>query len=317
VAAAERERLDAALGEARETIARAQDAERAVAAEIAANAKPSPRSSRVATRDRAPRVCSTSNRERAAAARDDDERRTGGARRADRGGEDALDARAPRVTEADGRPTPPRAPNASAAHARSPRTRERPAARARAEREASRRGEGGRVRLAEIDAELGMLAAQFAQNPATADECADVESRYANETGDLTPRLARLREELARLQNVNLNAEAEIEELIERERFLREQIDDLARARETLLASIHEIESRRKNSSTRPSKLVKDAPSRTSTRVSFRAVRPRCGRPSPSDLAETGIEIAVQPPGKKMMPLHRSRAANARWPRRR
>ena len=54
-----------------------------------------------------------------------------------------------------------------------------------------------------------MLAAPFAQNPATAEECADVEERYANESGDFTPELARLREELARLANVNLNAEEE------------------------------------------------------------------------------------------------------------
>ncbi len=55
--------------------------------------------------------------------------------------------------------------------------------------------------------------------------------------------LPRLRDELARLQaNVNLNAEAERDEVAERERFLRTQMDDLAKARETLLESIREIE---------------------------------------------------------------------------
>jgi len=42
--------------------------------------------------------------------------------------------------------------------------------------------------------------------------------------------------------NVNLNAQAERDEVAEREAFLRAQLDDLARARATLLESIAEIE---------------------------------------------------------------------------
>ena len=103
-----------------------------------------------------------------------------------------------------------------------------------AERDTTQAGDKARLRFAEVDAELGMLAAQFAQNPATADECADIEARYVEETGDFAAEIGRLREEIVRLQNVNLNAEAEIEELVERERFLKEQLDDLARAKETV-----------------------------------------------------------------------------------
>ncbi len=43
------------------------------------------------------------------------------------------------------------------------------------EREIAAQGEEARTRLAQIDAELGMLTAQFAQNPATEDELRDVE----------------------------------------------------------------------------------------------------------------------------------------------
>ncbi len=97
------------------------------------------------------------------------------------------------------------------------------------ERETAAGGERQRTRLAEIEAELGMLVSQFAQNPATDDECTDVEARYANEPDAIVEELPRLREELARLQaNVNLNAEAERDELAERERFLGTQLDDLA-----------------------------------------------------------------------------------------
>jgi chromosome segregation protein len=172
-----------------------------------------------------------------------------------------------------------------------------------AEREASQAGEGGRLRLAEIDAELGMLAAQFAQNPATAEECLDVESRYADETGDAMPELQRLRDELARLQNVNLNAETDIAEQIERERFLKEQLDDLSRARETLMASIHEIEGSSQAAFNETFELVRRAFERIYVRL-FPGGQAKMWQTEPEHLSETGIEISVQPPGKKMMPLH-------------
>ncbi|MDB5094596.1 MAG: chromosome segregation protein, partial [Candidatus Eremiobacteraeota bacterium] len=171
------------------------------------------------------------------------------------------------------------------------------------DREASGAGEFGRRRLAEIDAELGMLQQNFAQNPATDEEQQDVLTRYAGESSEVVEELPRLREELIRLQaNVNLNAESDRDELTERERFLREQMDDLHRARETLLATIAEIE--------------------TSCQVQFNAtfdaVKSKFGevfgqlfpgghaemwQTNPDNLSETGIEISVQPPGKKMTAL--------------
>jgi chromosome segregation protein len=147
-----------------------------------------------------------------------------------------------------------------------------------------------------------MLAAQFAQNPATAEECADVEARYANESGEFQPEIARLRDELARLQNVNLNAEAEIEELAERERFLKEQLDDLSRARETLLASIREIEASSQEQFNATFALVKDAFEEVYARL-FPGGEAKMWQTEPEDLSATGIEISVQPPGKKMMSL--------------
>jgi chromosome segregation protein len=171
------------------------------------------------------------------------------------------------------------------------------------DREATGAGENGRRRLAEIDAELGMLQTSFAQNPASPEEQTDVIERYAQEVDAVMDELPRLREELARLAlNVNLNAEADRDELTERERFLREQLDDLAKARETLLATIKEIE----------------ATSQVQFNEVFEAVRTRFeevfGRlfpggvakmwqTDPENLSETGIEIAVQPPGKKMTAL--------------
>jgi chromosome segregation protein len=171
------------------------------------------------------------------------------------------------------------------------------------DREATAAGEHGRRRLAEIDAELGMLQQTFAQNPASDEEQQDVLTRYADESSEVVDELPRLREELIRLQaNVNLNAEADRDELTEREKFLREQMDDLHKARETLLATIAEIE----------------ATSQVQFNETFEAVRAKFAdifaelfpggkaemwQTNAENLSETGIEISVQPPGKRMTNL--------------
>jgi chromosome segregation protein len=171
------------------------------------------------------------------------------------------------------------------------------------EREAATGGEGARRRLAEIDAELGMLVQTFAQNPATADEQRDVVERYAGEPDTVTDELPRLREELARLTaNVNLNAEADQAELIERERFLREQMDDLQRARETLLATIAEIEVSCQAVFNETFEAVAARFAETFAKL-FPGGEAKMWQTNPEHLSETGIEIAVQPPGKKMTSL--------------
>ncbi len=171
-----------------------------------------------------------------------------------------------------------------------------------AEREAQNGGERFRTRLAEIEAELGMLVSQFAQNPATDEECHTVEERYAQEPDTVTDDLPRLREDLARLSNVNLNAEADREELAQREQFLREQLDDLSRARETLLQSIREIESQTQAKFNETLEQVAAAFGEMYTKL-FPGGEAKMWQTNPENLSETGIEISVQPPGKKLMPL--------------
>jgi len=171
------------------------------------------------------------------------------------------------------------------------------------DREATAGGEGSRRRLAEIDAELGMLVQTFAQNPATDDEQRDVVERYTSEPDDVIDELPRLREELARLSaNVNLNAEADRDELVERERFLREQMDDLQKARETLLATIAEIELSSQVQFNETFALVSARFTETFGQL-FPGGEAKMWQTDPEHLSDTGIEIAVQPPGKKMTPL--------------
>jgi chromosome segregation protein len=171
------------------------------------------------------------------------------------------------------------------------------------DREATAAGEGSRRRLAEIDAELGMLVQTFAQNPATDEEQRDVVERYASEPDDVIEELPRLREELARLStNVNLNAEADRDELTERERFLREQMADLQAARETLLSTIAEIERSCQVQFNETFAAVSARFSETFAQL-FPGGEAKMWQTDPEHLSETGIEIAVQPPGKKMTAL--------------
>ncbi len=172
-----------------------------------------------------------------------------------------------------------------------------------AEREASYAGERDRTRLAEIDAELGMLVSQFAANPAGEDECRDVEARYAGEPDEIVDELPRLRDEFARLAtNANLNAEAERDELEERRRFLSEQMADLTSARETLLQSIREIERETQVQFNETFAKVAEAFGKTFAEI-FPGGQASMWQSNPENLSETGIEIAVAPPGKKSMPL--------------
>jgi chromosome segregation protein len=171
------------------------------------------------------------------------------------------------------------------------------------DREATAAGESGRRRLAEIDAELGMLQQTFAQNPAGEDEQTDVLARYESEPNEVLEDLPRLREELQRLQaNVNLNAEADRDELTERERFLREQMDDLHKARETLLATIAEIETSCQVQFNETFDAVKTKFTEVFAEL-FPGGNAEMWQTNPENLSETGIEIAVQPPGKKMTNL--------------
>jgi chromosome segregation protein len=171
------------------------------------------------------------------------------------------------------------------------------------EREADAGGERHRTRLAEIEAELGMLVSGFAQNPATDEECSEVEGRFKEEPDNVVDDLPRLREELARLSaNVNLNAEAERDELSERELFLRTQLEDLAKARETLLESIKEIEQQTQAKFNETFEQVSARFTEMYSRL-FPGGEAKMWQTNPENLSETGIEISIQPPGKKQMPL--------------
>ncbi len=215
---------------------------------------------------------------------------------------DALALARERVAAADAAVDAARAKREATADEAAQREADERTAQSR-DREATAAGESGRRRLAEIDAELGMLAQTFAQNPASDAEQADVLARFASDPPEVVDELPRLREELVRLQaNVNLNAEADRDELTERERFLREQMDDLHRARVTLLATISEIEASCQVQFNETFDAVKARFTDVFAEL-FPGGRAEMWQTEPDNLSETGIEISVQPPGKKMTAL--------------
>ncbi len=172
-----------------------------------------------------------------------------------------------------------------------------------AERTRSLDAQAHRIRVAEIDAELALLQETFAQNPATAEECDAVAQRYAGFEGEADAEIRRLRDEVARLGNVNLNALDDQAALLERRDFLRKQLDDLQQARAGILGVIAEIDAESLRQFNATFERIAAAFSETFSRL-FTGGVGKIWLGEAEDPTQAGIEIAVQPPGKKMQSLN-------------
>ena len=114
--------------------------------------------------------------------------------------------------------------------------------------------------------------------------------------------LNRLRRQIADLGHVNLAAEEEFEKTSGRQIFLTTQRDDLVNAEETLRRAIREIDE-----STKAVFIETFEKVQTEFQVMFHRLFgggvTRLALTNPDDVLETGIEIIVQPPGKKLQNL--------------
>lgn len=160
-----------------------------------------------------------------------------------------------------------------------------------------------RIRLAEIDAEMAMLASSFAQNPATQSECDEIAARYAGFDGDADGEIRRLREELGRLGNVNLSASEDQSALLDRREFLRQQLADLEAARASVLAVIADIDAESVRQFNATFEKIAVEFGETFARL-FNGGVGKIWLAEASDPTQAGIEIAAQPPGKKMQSLN-------------
>ena len=138
------------------------------------------------------------------------------------------------------------------------------------------------------DVQLDALAAEYGENPPTqADLSADIED---------------LRSRLERMGEVNLAAIGEYEELTERFRFMSQQKDDLERSIADLQQTIVKLN--------RVCRLrFKESFDAINERFEvifprlFRGGKARLVLTDENDFLETGVDIIVQPPGKKLQSI--------------
>ncbi len=123
------------------------------------------------------------------------------------------------------------------------------------------------------------------------------------EVPDGTPaEVARLRRELRGLGDVNPAAIAEYDEVRERHEFLLTQAADLEEARAKILLAIQEIDEGTREVFLETFRAVGAAFETIWTRL-FGGGKTELVLTAPSDILETGVDILVQPPGKKRQNL--------------
>lgn len=133
-------------------------------------------------------------------------------------------------------------------------------------------------------------------------ELADVELSRDEELGADETHLARLKERLAGMGEVNVGALAEIAELEERQQFLGRQRDDLDGALEDLKKTIGRL-NRASKARFRETFDRVDATFREVLPKLFGGGKGQLRLTNEEQILESGVEVIVQPPGKRIGPL--------------
>ncbi|MCS6830255.1 MAG: chromosome segregation protein SMC [bacterium] len=121
-------------------------------------------------------------------------------------------------------------------------------------------------------------------------------------TAETTSEINRLRREIRQMGNVNTGAAEEYQRLTERYEFLQKQRADLEAAREDLLQAIQEIDASTRDLFLHTFHAVQEAFQEVFARL-FGGGRADLELTQPHNLLETGVEILVQPPGKRRQNL--------------
>jgi chromosome segregation protein len=163
------------------------------------------------------------------------------------------------------------------------------------------RNERGRLELARSEIRLRAEHLSEAMREKYATDVAEHEGGELSgeELGDGPARLEALKERIARLGEVNVTAIDELRELEERGSFLRSQRDDLERSLGDLERTIQKLN---RASRTRFAETFARA-NETFQKVFPRLFRGGEGRlvlTDENNLLETGVEIVVRPPGKRL-----------------
>lgn len=159
------------------------------------------------------------------------------------------------------------------------------------------------VSLAEKRTECGHIDATIRERYSlTLDEVMD---QYQEPSLDVTEGEARrqdLREKIARLGEVNPGAAAELAEVEERYTFLQAQETDLRRSINDLQHSIAKLNRESRERFRDTFTLVNEKFAEVYVRL-VEGGKAQLALTNQEDLAETGVEIAVQPPGKRLRSL--------------
>lgn len=121
-------------------------------------------------------------------------------------------------------------------------------------------------------------------------------------TPETASEINRLRREIRQMGNVNTGAAEEYQRLTERYEFLEKQRTDLEAAREDLLQAIQEIDASTRDLFLETFHAVQGAFQDVFTRL-FGGGKAEMQLTQPHNLLETGVEIIVQPPGKRRQNL--------------
>jgi chromosome segregation protein len=133
-------------------------------------------------------------------------------------------------------------------------------------------------------------------------ELAEVDPQVDVQLGGDEVQLARLRERVSGMGEVNVGALAEIAELEERQQFLGQQRDDLERALEDLKKTIGRL-NRASKARFRETFDRVDATFREVMPKLFGGGRAELRLTNEEQILDSGVEVIVQPPGKRIGPL--------------
>jgi chromosome segregation protein len=158
------------------------------------------------------------------------------------------------------------------------------------------------VKLNRLDVELDNRLAHLREEYMLTFEAAKEKYPLEMEVDEARKKLKLIKMDIDELGTVNLGAIDEYERVSERYNFLKEQKEDLIRAKETLYQVIDEMdEEMKKRFETTFSQIREHFGS--VFRALFGGGRADLQLTDPSDLLNTGIEIVAQPPGKKLQNL--------------
>lgn len=129
-----------------------------------------------------------------------------------------------------------------------------------------------------------------------------LERRREGSLKELTEHLARLQEQMAALGQINPNADTDYEQAVAKQQFYRTQCDDLLESRKRLQTVVAEIDDAMSQQFTQAFGVIGGHFQRIFSQL-FGGGKAQISLTDKSDVLNAGVEITIQPPGKKQQTL--------------